>query len=339
MTDSRRYAAIDLLRAGSILYIVGYWHLLGYIDGVHGYKNSVTFRLTVVVLGLFTLMAGALAGRRPIRSAREVWAYHRARALRILPPYALALVLFGLTHLLNWRHVGLGLLLLPAFNGEPLRTLWYVNVLVIFYWLAPWLLLLRHRLVVRSGSEAKALLLLASGLALALLLLHGFAGERVDPRLALYFPAFALGLLLSAQLIPGDAGRRPGPLIRLLPLAALAVAAVALSLPVPGGKLETSPWAIPLATIVPALVVLGTNRWLRERTIPGWLPAISSASYFMYLLHRPLFQGLQAAVHGLQVTTPAGQLLVLVVFGVPLIAWISWWAQRLYDLCLRALGV
>jgi hypothetical protein len=62
---SRRYTAIDLLRAGSIIYIVGYWHLLGYVESVHGYKNDLTYRLTVVVLGLFTLIAGVLAGRRP----------------------------------------------------------------------------------------------------------------------------------------------------------------------------------------------------------------------------------------------------------------------------------
>jgi peptidoglycan/LPS O-acetylase OafA/YrhL len=332
MTESRRNPAIDLLRGGSILYIVGYWHLLGYIDGVHGYKNVFTVRLTVVVLGLFTLMAGVLAGRRPIRSAPEAWMYCRARALRILPPYALALVLFGLTHLLDWRHVGLGLLLLPAVNGEPLHTLWYVNMLVFCYGLAPWLLLLCPRRRLLASGLALALLLL-------LLLLNGFAGERVDPRLALYFPAFATGLLLSAQLLPGETDRRPGPLIQLLPLVALAIAAVTLSLSVPDGKIDTSPWAIPLATIVPALVMVSANRWLRGRTIPGWLRATSSASYFLYLLHRPLFEGLQALAHWLQATTAGGQLLLLLVFGVPLIARISWWAQRLYDRFLRALAL
>lgn len=337
MTEPRRNSALDLLRAGRILYIVGYWHLLGYVNAVHGYKNVVTVRLTVVVLGLFTLMAGALAGRRPIRSAPEAWAYYRTRALRILPPYALALVLFGLTHLLDWRQVGLGLLLLPALNGEPLRTLWYVNMLAFCYGLAPWLLLLRQRLLLRTGSATKTLLLLAGGLALTLLLLRGFADERVDPRFALYLPAFATGLLLSAHLLPDETGRRPGPPIRLLPLVALAVAAVTLTLPVPGGKIDTSPWAIPLATVLPALGVVGASRGLRGRAIPGWLQAISTASFFMYLLHRPLFEGLQALAHGVHATTTGGQLLVLLVFGVPLIAWISWWAQRLYDRGLRTL--
>jgi hypothetical protein len=177
-TELRRNAAIDLLRAASILYVVGYWHLLGYVDGITAYKNPFTYRLTVVVLGLFTLMAGVLAGRRPIRSAREVWLYYRARSLRILPPYALALLVFGLTHLLHWRDVARGLLLL-----------------------------LRHRLTIQTGSAAKCGLVLAIGIALAVALLHRFADGPLDPRLALYVPAFASGLLLSAPLIATEGGR------------------------------------------------------------------------------------------------------------------------------------
>ena len=126
-----RNQAIDLLRGGSMLYIVGFWHLLGYVDGIDGYKNAVTYRLTIAVLGLFTLMAGCLAGRREVRGGADLLRYYRDRAVRILPPYALALVLFVPTGLLQWPDVGRGLLLLPAFDGQPLRTLWHVNVLVV----------------------------------------------------------------------------------------------------------------------------------------------------------------------------------------------------------------
>jgi hypothetical protein len=62
--------AIDLLRGGCILYIVAFWHLLGYIDGIDGYKNDLAYRLTIVVLGLFTLISGVLAGRMPLQWGR-----------------------------------------------------------------------------------------------------------------------------------------------------------------------------------------------------------------------------------------------------------------------------
>ena len=138
--------AIDRLRAASILYIVAFWHLFGYIDGIDGYKNAITYRLTVVVLGLFTLIAGVLAGRREIRDAREIRRYYRSRALRILPPFAIALLLYVASGLLRWQEALSGLLLVPAFHGPALRTLWYVNVLVVFYALVPLLQRLRRRL-------------------------------------------------------------------------------------------------------------------------------------------------------------------------------------------------
>jgi hypothetical protein len=77
---------MDLLRGGSMISIVGFWHLLGYVDGIDGYKNAVTHPLTIAVLGLFTLMAGCLAGRREVRGGADLLCSYRDRAMRILPP-------------------------------------------------------------------------------------------------------------------------------------------------------------------------------------------------------------------------------------------------------------
>jgi peptidoglycan/LPS O-acetylase OafA/YrhL len=339
MTEKQRNAAIDLLRALSILYIVGYWHLLGYVEGLHGYKNAFTGRLTLVVLGLFTLMAGVLAGRRSIRSVRDVGGYYRGRALRILPPYALALLLFALLDLISWRQAGLGALLLPELDGRPLRTLWYVNMLVLFYILAPFLLLLRQRLALALGGPRRAVLLVAAALALSVGLLAGWAGGRVDPRLVLYLPAFATGLLLSPALLPGDGGRPGGLWVRLAPLALLAAGAIALTLPVPRHQLDSSLSALPLATIVPLLILVAATRWLEGRSLPRWLQVTSGASYFIYLFHRPLYQGLLAIVTSRSMAQPAWLWLFLLAIGVPLIVSLSWWGQWLYDRCLRALGI
>jgi len=334
---TRRHAAIDLLRGGSILYIVGFWHLLGYVDGIEGYKNAVTYRLTVVVLGLFTLMAGALAGRREIRTSADIWKYYRARFLRIVPPYWGALMIFGLVGLLKWRDVKQGFVLLSAFNGDPLRTLWYVNMLVLFYAAAPLLLILRHRLIARTGSRQQAHLMLGGCLALGLGVLARLLGG-LDPRLLLYFPAFAAGLLLSGPLLGSADGRSPLGSRDLALLGGLSVVALALSLGVPDRAMETSLHALPMATLVPAWLVVFTSSRLGDWSLPGWLQATSTASFFMYLLHRPLLKGLKAAAAGLEPAHPWWLLLVLLVIGVPLIVGVSWWGQRLYDRALRAMG-
>lgn len=334
---SRRHAAIDLLRGGSILYIVGFWHLLGYVDGIDGYKNAVTYRLTVVVLGLFTLMAGALAGRREIRTGGHIWRYYRARFLRIVPPYWAALAIFGLVELLKWPDVVKGVLLIPAFNGDPLRTLWYVNMLVLFYAAAPLLLILRHSLIVRTGSRAQAQVVLCGSLALGLGALDRLLGG-LDPRILLYFPAFAVGLLLSGELLGHADARGPLHSRGLALLTALVLVALTISLGVQGRAIETSLRSLPMAALVPALLVVVTCRRLRGWSLPGWLQATSTASFFMYLLHRPLLKGLKAAAAGLEPAHPWWLLLVLLVVGVPLIAGLSWWGQRLYDRALRAMG-
>ncbi len=114
---------------------------------------------------------------------------------------------------------------------------------------------------------------------------------------------------------------------------------MALSLLISNHQLDTSLGAVPLALIVPALIVVVATRGLQGRTLPGWLRSISSASYFMYLFHRPLFLGGLAIANALQAPQPGGTLLVLLAGGVPMIAWISWWGQRLYDRGLRSLGL
>jgi|688.fasta_scaffold262001_2 peptidoglycan/LPS O-acetylase OafA/YrhL len=329
----QRNAAIDLLRGGSMLYIVGFWHLLGYVDGIDGYKNAVTYRLTIAVLGLFTLMAGALAGRREVRGLADLLQYYRARAIRILPPYALAVVLFVPTGLLQWPDVPRGLLLLPAFDGEPLRTLWYVNVLLVYYALAPLLLLLRHRLHATGAGRGWALILVGACSLLALGLLVRLC-PGLDPRFALYFPAFATGLLLAHPLL--DPQRRAFSRLQRAILLVLAVAAVAFTLGVEGRDFETSLRSLPMATILPALAVLaGTRRW-HGLNLPGWMQAVSYASYFMYLFHRPILRFVTDSAVGFSVPQPWPLLLILLLIGMPLVVAISWWGQRLYDQSLKA---
>ena len=328
-----RNHAIDLLRGGSMLYIVGFWHLLGYVDGIDGYKNAVTYRLTIAVLGLFTLMAGCLAGRREIRGGADLLRYYRDRVVRILPPYALALVLFVPTGLLQWPDVGRGLLLLPAFDGQPLRTLWYVNVLVVGYLLAPLLLLLRHRLLAAGAGRGWALALVA-GFSLLALGLLGRLCPGLDPRFSLYFPAFATGLLLSVPLL--DPQRGAFSRSHRAVLLALAAAAVAFTFGVEGHDFETSLRSLPMAMIVPALVVLACTRRWHGLALPGWLQAVSYASYFMYLFHRPILRLVTETAVGHSVPQPWPLLGILLALGMPLVVAISWWGQRLYDQSLKA---
>ena len=56
----QRNIGIDLLRAGSMLYIVGFWHLLEYTRAID-YQNDLTHRLTWIALAAGHLSCGRLS--------------------------------------------------------------------------------------------------------------------------------------------------------------------------------------------------------------------------------------------------------------------------------------
>jgi hypothetical protein len=114
------------------------------------------------------------------------------------------------------------------------------------------------------------------------------------------------------------------------------VAAVALTFGVEGRDFETSLRSLPMATIVPALVVLArTSRW-HGLALPGWLQAVSDASSFMVLFHRPILRLVTDTAVSHAVPRQWPLLGILLTLGMPLVVAISWWGERLYDQSLKA---
>ncbi|MFM7394710.1 MAG: hypothetical protein ACKO22_10175 [Cyanobium sp.] len=175
------------------------------------------------------------------------------------------------------------------------------------------------------GGARRAGLLVAADLALLLVLLVVDGGGWLDPRLLLHFPAFAVGLPLSRALLPGEGD--PGRVLfrSIALLGVLFGVAIALSLPVPLHQFD-SLRVLPLATIVPLLILVVAMRWLEGRTIPNGL-------------HRPLFQAWTEAARSLSFSSPGLLLPFLLLIGVPLIALLSWWGPCAYDRVLRFLRV
>jgi peptidoglycan/LPS O-acetylase OafA/YrhL len=322
-----RNAAIDLLRALSILWIVGVWHLLGYTDAIDGYKNDATHRLTVLVLGLFMLIAGHLIGRAGIHGMADVVGFYRRRLLRIYPPYLLALIGFSLSGLLEPGQLLPAALLASSFGSDPPGTLWYIGVLVVFYVLAPLLLLLSERIGGRlpalSGTAAgviTAAVLIAASTALARFV------PGWDPRMFLYFPAFAVGLLVTARLEPERL--RPGSVLLVL---ALGAAGLVESMGHNAGRLDNGPIGIPLATLMPMAVLILTQRALPRLRLPAPLMVVSTASYFMYLFHRLLYHWLLDWAPAPLTGNPWHRLLYLALFCLPLIVLVCWRGQLAYE--------
>lgn len=332
---NQRNQAIDLMRALCILYIVGFWHLLGYAHSITGYKNAITYRLTLVVLGLFILISGHLIGKAKIQSLSDIGSFYRRRLIRIYPPYGLALLLFASCGLIHHEQLLPSLLLVSSFSDDPPRTLWYIGMIMIFYLLAPFLMLLRQRLASWLGWEGMGAAWILTASLVGLNAQIGQHASHVDQRLFLYFPAFVMGLLLSSQLQLEQVSARS-----LRVMAILALTTLWWSFGINDQVIETSLKAFPLASFAPLALLMITSRWLNHRRfrIPPVLMMVSTASYFMYLLHRPIFYWISQPMASMIPNQGVPQVAYLLGVGLSLTVLVAWLGQRLYDRMLRAIA-
>lgn len=301
----KKSAAIDILRASSVLYIVGFWHLLNYTSAFPGYANAVTYRITVVILGLFVFLSGyLLASKEMPASLSGVAAFYRNRLLRIWPLYALALLAFVAYGIASVKtallaSVGVGMI----YGGPPL-TLWFVTSLLVFYLVAPALIL----------SARTPIVFLGITVTLFLLARH----YQIDARLALYFPSFVLGVLVA----------RNRQAVDRIPLALIAIASViALAISASSGFPEKATESIGIAAIVPLFCLRLGERLYTAPEAPKLLRAISYAGFAMYLFHRPIY----ATLVTLQPNNPELQMLYLVGVCLPVVTVASYAIQSGYD--------
>lgn len=300
---------IDLLRGLSALYIVGFWHLMNYTAQFRGYANELTHRTTVVVLGLFMFLSGhLLAHSRLAPGLAGLKRFLTRRLLRIYPLYLAALALFVALNMTGARTALKAALALSPLWGPPPQTLWFIATLLLFYLIAP--------ILIRVAKERARSIALSAALAmlfaLTVVLLPG-----ADPRLAIYFPAFALGIHCARNAPP----RWPVLWFGLPAALALSFAGSAPA--------EQNLFCVPLACIAPLAIYMLTRRFAANFPRIWLVEAISYASYAMYLFHRPIYQRVAFFADG-----PLG-LAALILLGLPATLIASWLIQKAYDLSLE----
>lgn len=311
-----RDAAIDWMRALSILYIVGFWHLHDHTGFLTWYKAPGFARLTVFALALFVLISGNLAGRAGQQlTPTAIVDYYRRRLIRIYPPYLLALIVFTVLKLSTAAFVA-SALMLTMFVPPPPPTLWFMTMIVLFYLVAPFLLAMAKRPL--------ALILIVSLVWITLFALDRFVTD-IEDRLLIYLPAFAAGML--------TANRDPSRKVIWLSVAALiAVAGYALSLAAPRFLQDQSLWMAPWATGSAVFVFIALSGGLPKSRI---IEELSLGGFFLYLFHRPIFVVLLKLVRP---ETALQRELLLVGVGLPVAVGFGIAAQRTYDWMIARLS-
>ena len=307
-----RNVPIDVMRAVSMLYIVGFWHLLDYTGVVAWHYNPLTYGLTVLALALFVLISGFLTARKDGGLARgEIWSFYRTRFWRIYVPFVIASGLFLAAGVSDTHTLLKGVTLVGMLLAPPPNTLWFVNMIVLFYLIAPLLIGLR-------GNQVAYIALCA--VIVGAMILYQAATGRIDVRLILYFPCFVAGIFMAARPLPSST-------LSLAGLLLLAALSLAITLARPSATLETDPWAVPwmlFGSIAVFVVVMRAGQNLKA---PAFLIQLSEASFFMYLLHRPIYLWMEKIVW-----FPSNEKEVpyLLFVCLPIVGIVAWLCQRAY---------
>jgi peptidoglycan/LPS O-acetylase OafA/YrhL len=311
---SSRNHAIDALRALSVLYIVGYWHLFNYVQGFPGYANLGTEGLKDIILGTFTFTSGyLLAGKALQLQWAEVFTFYRRRLLRIYPLYAAALLLFLMAGLTEKTVAVKGLLLISMFAPPAPPTLWFITMIMIFYLVAP--------LMIHTAERPFSFLVLCGLMVAGLVVFHRLVNP-LDLRILLYFPAFALGVAVARQPILRQGiqrGRWPLTLLALLSYLPFQVGSE--------GSLPGVGLLLPLTLIGTLVLFAQAEHYLGRR--PNMLIfAISYASFCLYLFHRLVYKLLYTIYFP---DAPLDQFIYLLGLGFSSALVLSYLIQKGYD--------
>lgn len=310
---SQRHYSLDYIRALCILYLMGFWHLFEYTGIARAlYNNEITRRLSTIVLALFCLISGYLCARRPPEGAKGLRDYYIGRFWRLYPPFLLAGALFIVMQIDKAVPVIHGLALISMFSHVAPRTLWFIDMLVVFYVLAPLFLWARDKVW---------LCLLTLGTVLGVCYAYDLTTHLLDRRLILFLPCFVVGILF--------AGRTPKLTWGLgAVLAVLWGLSVWLTVLIPYEQLKDSPLQVPMGVVSAILAFLLVYRFADHLKPPAVVLWVSYASYFMYLFHRPLYATVTPSLAGF--STPV-RTAILVGVIVPVLVALTYLLQKGYD--------
>ncbi len=270
---NNRLAFIDMLRGLSILYIVGFWHLMDYTNVFPTYSNVVTLRLTVAIMGLFVFLSGYLLNSKGFElNSTSLRSFYIKRFLRIYPLYLIALIWFYFFHLSDAVTLLKAGVLISMFLGPPPPTLWFITMIMVFYLMAPFLI---------AASRQSLKYWLVVSLILIVMVSLSFLSPISDSRILIYFPAFVSGIYVAT--IKKVASKSAMFLLIIVGLFSVILSMFVKGLP------ERSYLSIPLATISPILIFYVSKKYGDFISKFKFFSIISYASFVMYLIHRPIY--------------------------------------------------
>jgi len=277
----------DLLRALAII-ILMFHHSQIYGLTLLGFPlEGLTPYFEAILLGIFFFISGYFAERSFQKHNKGSISFFFSRMLRIYPPYLLAVFLYvnilGITLKRNDLIIylsGTHFIFAPNY-AKPVITIWYIGAIILFY--------LVFGILLSNLRTTKPLVIVSALVFAAAYALHQWTG-LLDERFFKYFIVFLAGILFAQpdyfsnwlsgkQILPKLMLAILGTFIFSLVLAFSSVS----PLYIVGVVFFIISWIV-------LLFALATK--IRVQGVVKFAGLISYASYFAYLIHRPLWEWL-----------------------------------------------
>ena len=277
----------DLLRALAII-ILMFHHSQAYGFTLSGFPlEGLTPYFEAILLGIFFFISGYFAERSFQKQNKGSVSFFFSRMLRIYPPYLLAVFLYvnilGITLKRNDLIIylsGTHFVFAPNY-AKPVITIWYIGAIILFY--------LVFGILLSNLRTTKPLVIVSALVFAAAYALHQWTG-LLDERFFKYFIVFLTGILFARPLYFSHWLSGEQILIKLV-VAVLATIVFSLVL----AFSSVSPYYILgvvffIISWTVLLFALATK--VKAQGVVKLAGLVSYASYFAYLIHRPLWEWL-----------------------------------------------
>jgi len=314
----RKLNSIEYLKAFSMFYIVGFWHLSDYTAYLSINKNQILSDTTLITLSIFVLISGFLLGKTNKQPVKFL-TFLKKRLFRIYPLYALAVIIFYFFSINDLLISIKSLFFISMFIGPAPFTLWFITMIMIFYLLTPFLISLSNKII-----NYFLFVLLISLLFFILI----FFFKNIDYRIVFYFPIFCLGIFCATQGIKTK-------FINLYSALALFLIGILLE------SISINSWLITQFLKLPVIIsssyiilYISITYEYKFKSI-SIINTIGYSSFSIYLFHRPIYTTL---IYLFFPNNKELQFLYLLFVCFPIICFISWLLQKSYDYLVFKIG-
>lgn len=183
-----RDISVDIIRAISMIYVIAIWHLSDYTQ-TFSLEGTFPYCITVAVMGTFMFISGFLLKRKyEITGICDVKIFFKKRFVRIIPLYILAASYYVMVGDMNWWRVLISIFGFSTFMQPMTNTLWFVEMIILFYILYPFL-----------WSKSTDKILFKASLIYFLTFVFDGVLLNIDIRFFYYLPCFVMGMILPGS--------------------------------------------------------------------------------------------------------------------------------------------